>query len=260
MLAAALILASPNSAHTASPVSVDVSSDIHWTPGAQVVADEKAIRIDLPASVTAIDLGLVPVAADVVGYHRYENLYHFFAVDIPTDLTQGLVFPQNVIAWDGGTYYLAFDPETAAIPRSAGIDAISWRQADGTALLSFDVTVQLPGGLVVADEDIAAWNGVTWSLFFDGSARGIPANLDVNGFHFDPATSILYFSFDTSGQLGNVFFNDEDVVALDGQNWSLALDSSVVFGPDFAAGDLDALGIRTAVLFRDGFESPGAGN
>ena len=68
-------------------------------------------------------------------------------------------------------------------------------------------------------------------------------------------TGTLYFSFDTSGRIAAVDFDDEDVVSYDGSTWSLAFDASAALDVTFAAGDLDALAIRAANLFRDDFET-----
>lgn len=248
------LLALSPMAYSDSALSVDASNDIDWTSGVQRISDEKVLRVVLPAPPAARDLGALPANADVTAFHWLDATYRLFAMDIPVDVTQGLVYPQNVLAWDGDTYYLAFDPADAAIPASSGIDAIS-ATGNGLILLSFDVTTQLPGGVVAADEDVVAWNGTGWSLYFDGSAKGIPSALDIDGLDVHPTSSVLYFSFDTSGLLGTTYFNDEDIVAFNGTSWSLALDASEDLGASFAAGDLDAFGLRTALLFRDGFES-----
>ena len=73
-------------------------------------------------------------------------------------------------------------------------------------------------------------------------------------FDRDPVNGTRYFSFDTSGKISTVDFDDEDVVAFDGSTWSLAYDASATLSAAFAAGDLDALGVRTVNIFKDGFE------
>ncbi|MEZ5313571.1 MAG: hypothetical protein R2862_07905, partial [Thermoanaerobaculia bacterium] len=149
------------------------------------------------------------------------------------------------------------DGSLAGIPPGTAIDAVARIRSAGVVrtLLSFDVSAALPGGLTVDDEDVVAWNGTTWSIFIDGSANGIPESLDVDGFDRDAVTGTLYFSFDTSGRIAAVDFDDEDVVSYDGSTWSLAFDASAALDVTFAAGDLDALAIRAANLFRDDFET-----
>jgi len=73
--------------------------------------------------------------------------------------------------------------------------------------LSFDTSVDLGDGLVVADEDRVDWNGTSFALAFDGSEAGL-------------------------------VFDDEDVVRFDGANWSLEFDVSMV-AADWGAEDQD---------------------
>ena len=47
-------------------------------------------------------------------------------------------------------------------------------------------------------------------------------------------------SFDTSGSVGGIDFDDEDVLEYDGSAWTLAFDGSTQ-DPDWAAADLDAV-------------------
>ena len=47
-------------------------------------------------------------------------------------------------------------------------------------------------------------------------------------------------SFDTTGTIGGIFFDDEDVVRFDGATWSLEFDASAA-DADWASADLDAV-------------------
>ncbi len=238
-------------------LSVDVSNDITWTAGAATIDDESARRVTLPSAVSTLDLGVLPANADVTAYQLLDDGWRLFALDTFVDLGGGVkAGPENVVAWNGAAYTLFLDGSAAGIPAGTAIDAIGRIRSAGVTqtLLSFDVPTALPGGLTIDDEDIAGWNGSTWSLFFDGSANGVPESLDVDGFDRDPVNGTLYFSFDTSGRIATVDFDDEDIVAFDGSTWSFAYDASASLSDSFAAGDLDALGVRTANIFKDGFE------
>ena len=238
-------------------LSVDVSNDIAWSDGTATLDDEAARRVTLPATVGTLDLGALPAAADITAYQLLDDGRRVFALDTFVDLGGGLTAgPEDLVAWNGALFALYFDGSLAGIPPGTAIDAVARIRAAGVAstLLSFDVPTALPGGLMADDEDVVAWNGTVWSLYFDGSANGVPENLDLDGFDRDPVSGTRYFSFDTSGRIAAVDFDDEDVVALDGSTWSLAFDASANLGATFAAGDLDALAVRTIHLFRDGFE------
>ncbi|MEO7793783.1 MAG: hypothetical protein ABIV06_03345 [Thermoanaerobaculia bacterium] len=237
--------------------SVDVSNDITWTSGASTIDDEGARRVTLPSAASALDLGVLAAAADVTAYQLLDDGSKLFALDTFVDFGGGVqAGPEDIVRWNGAIYSLYFDGSASGIPAGATIDAVArQRQAGVTStLLSFDVPVALPGGLTADDEDIVAWNGATWSMFWDGSANGVPTPLDVDGFDRDPVNGTRYFSFDISGKIATVDFDDEDVVAFDGSAWSLAYDASASLSASFAAGDLDALGVRTANIFKDGFE------
>jgi len=252
-----LLLSAGAGGSHAQVLSVDLSNDITWAAGAATIDDEGARRVTLPSTVSTLDLGTLPANPDVTAYQLLDDGQRLFALDTFVDLGGGVkAGPEDVVGWNGAIYTIFLDGSAVGIPAGTAIDAIGRIRSAGVSqtLLSFDVPTALPGGLTVDDEDLAGWNGSTWSLFFDGSANGIPENLDVDGFDRDPVNGTRYFSFDTSGKISTVDFDDEDVVAFDGSTWSLAYDASATLSAAFAAGDLDALGVRTVNIFKDGFE------
>lgn len=252
-----LLLCAGAAGSHAQILSVDVSNDITWTAGAATIDDEGARRVALPSVLSTLDLGVLPANADVTAYQLLDDGRRLFALDTFVDLGGGVdAGPEDVVAWNGAVYALFLDGSAAGIPAGTMIDAVGRIRSAGITqtLLSFDVPTALPGGLTADDEDIVGWNGSTWSMFFDGSANGIPESLDVDGFDRDPVVGTRYFSFDTSGRIATVDFDDEDVVAFDGSSWSLAYDASASLSASFASGDLDALGVRTVNVFKDGFE------
>ncbi len=252
-----LLLSAGAASSHAQILTVDLSNDITWTADAATIDDEGALRVTLPSTVSTLDLGALPPSADVTAYQLLDDGRRLFVLDQFVDFGGGIsAGPRDIVAWNGATYALFLDGAAAGIPAGTMIDAVGRIRSAGVTqtLLSFDVPTALPGGLTADDEDIVGWNGTTWSPFLDGSANGIPENLDVDGFDRDPVNGTRYFSFDTSGRIGTVDFDDEDVVAFDGSTWSLAYDASASLSASFAAGDLDALGIRTVNIFKDGFE------
>ncbi len=238
--------------------AIDVSNDITWKADATTINDEGARRVTLPSAVTTINLGALPINADLTAIERLKDGRWIFTLDTFVDLGDGLTAgPEDIVAWNGSNFAIFLDGSTTGVPAGTMIDAAAQVQTGEAAqtILSFDVPTALPGGLTIDDEDLVAWTGTNWSIYFDGSANGIPATLDIDGFDLDSPGGTLYFSFDTSGKIAAVNFDDEDIVAFDGISWSLAYDASANLDPTFVAGDLDAFSIYTALIFRDGFES-----
>lgn len=97
-------------------------------------------------------------------------------------------------------------------------------------------------GLSVADEDIAKYDGETceWSLFFDGTAAGLPVTANIDALAVDGQD--LYLSFlaavDVEGIPGKV--DDSDIVLYREGAFSLYLDGSA-YGLATDAEDIDAL-------------------
>ena len=52
------------------------------------------------------------------------------------------------------------------------------------------------------DEDLVRFDGVTFSLFLDGSAAGVAGALDLDAVHHLDPNGHLLLSFDGSGTLG----------------------------------------------------------
>lgn len=241
----------------AQVLAVDLSSDVPFVLGAGTFGPGAVVTVPAAGPYAVVDLGTLPANANVTAFHELDDGRRLFSLESCTALPGGVTADRDdVVQYDGASYSIFFDGAAAGLPTGARIDAIGWRRQGGVAslLLSFDVTVALPGGLTAEDEDVVAWAGGAWALAFDGSAAGISPELDLDGYDRDPVTGTVFASFDGSGRLPGLDFDDDDVLAWDGSTWSLALAGDVV-GPSFAAGDLDALAVVTPNIFRDGFES-----
>jgi hypothetical protein len=145
------------------------------------------------------------------------------------------------VAWSG---------EAAGVPRGAAIDAVA--QVGEDWLLSFDVSIEL-GAIRADDEDIVVWNALDgWVGVMDMGAAGVPAELDLDGLEAH-GFERLWMSFDGSGEIEGLYFDDDDVLLLHDGVWSLALDGGIDLA--LASGvDLDALGVPP-MIFTDGFET-----
>ena len=147
----------------------------------------------------------------------------------------------DFVLYDGANYSVEFDGAAEGVPAGVRIDAITLSDA-GNLILSFDTTVTV-GGVTFADEDLVEFDRVGVSSFFDGSAAGLSTSLDVDGAHVFPGTGTLALSFDVSGSIGGVDFDDEDVLEYDpsGPTWDMAWDTSVERSEWVAGADVDAV-------------------
>lgn len=225
-------------AFAANEISTDITVDL----GGTIAADEDVVE-DAGGAATKIDVGTLPAAADVIGYSVAPNGNVVFSIDIAASLPGGVdVTPRDVVRWNGSTYSIELAGADHSIPAGAEIDAIGYYQGD--LIISLDVTATL-GNVTGDDEDLFRLADTTpdvWELFFDGSAEGVPAGADLDGADVLDASGNLALSFDISGTVGGVAFDDEDILefAVAGGTWSKRYDGSSAF-PALAAADVDAV-------------------
>jgi len=238
---AACLLASPFGANRARAEIVSASSDVTIALGESftVVAADEDVGIDsgIPDFFLLENIGSLPDEADVTAYAQNADGDRYLAFDTTLALPSGpVVRPGDVVRFDGAGYSMAFDASAEGVPVGVTTDAVSL--APSGLLLSFDTTVDL-AGLIVEDEDLVRWNGSGFSLVFDGSVEGLDRSLDVDAAQ-DLGGGAFLVSFDTTGLVGGVVFQDEDVLRFEGGTWSLEYDASSV-DTDWEAADLDGL-------------------
>ena len=117
------------------------------------------------------------------------------------------------------------------IPEGAHIDAVS--QVNGALLLSFDVTVSLPGPggatITASPADLVRFDQPTstFTIFFDGAGEGIAEGMNLDGAGYLAANSDLLVSFDVSGTAGGIAFGPEDILEFDtiAHTWAMAYEA-----------------------------------
>ena len=171
------------------------------------VAIENLLGLVLPTA-----LGELPAGANLTSYHLFWNGDQLFSLDRAALLAGSLAIgPEDVVRYDGIAYTLEFDGSAAGVPGGAGVDAVSTLGRE--LLLSFDTAVTL-GQAEFGEEDLVRFDGSGFTLFFDGSAAGVPEGLDL-----DAAQNLgdgrLAISLDGGGSLPGVFFGAEDVLEYD---------------------------------------------
>ncbi len=251
-----LVLASPVLA-TVTLNKALVSPDVTVSLSGQLITDENLGETQ-GSSAALVGIGTIPPNADLSAYHLADNGDHLFALDTTVSLAGGvLARPQDIVRYNGANYTLEFTGSSFGIPTGARIDALSMN-GNGDLLLSFDISLALDG-VLIADEDLAAFDGANFSLFFDGSASGINPALDLDAAHYLPVSKVLILSFDGSGMASATPFDDEDLLQFDVASpaWAMAYDGSARF-PGWAGADLDAAFVTLIgeLIFEDGFETP----
>jgi hypothetical protein len=215
------------------------------------LTDDDAGADDGAGTVTQVLLSVlgppIPGNAEVAGLELSTTQPVVLALDVTTQLA-GLgapAEPRDVVSWNPNTstFSLAFDGSAAGVPANARIDAVSYSPA-GALRLSFDTTVLLPIVGFVDDEDLVEVVAGGFVMVFDGSANGVPANLDLDAASRPSDTSaLLLLSFDTSGVIAGIPFDDEDVLVFDPglATWAMFADSSLSDPVDWPGADLVAL-------------------
>lgn len=146
----------------------------------------------------------------------------------------------DIFAWSGTAFSRTIDASALGLASGADVDGFAWGPAPGSFYASFVATnTSVPGLGNVPDEDVVYYDGVTWSLFFDGSANGLSGNTDVDALSVVAGT--LYFSVsNTTVPTGVVAAgHPANVYAWDGVSSSLAVDATAVGIPGGA--NLDGL-------------------
>ena len=238
LVAVAVVLLLGPEASRAQLAVVRISPDVSIDYAGAAVHDEDVAIDDLAGAGFAgtFALGGLSPTADLNAFHLRDDGDALFSLDTTQLLPNGLVAePRDVVRYDGAGYFLEFDGSSAGIANGVRVDAVT----DGPAgmLLSFDTAVEL-AGVFVEDEDLV---DVVGSAAFYGSAQGISQDLDLDGAQ-RLASGDLVLSFDGSGSVGALSFDDEDLVRLDAQSgtWSLAYDGSFQQS-GWEGGDLDAV-------------------
>lgn len=231
VLACVFGLALPTNAE-AQLVSASPDVSIALVPGAldpvadQDVAVDNGLGIVLEESLGG-SLQVNP-GLDLRAYADEGGARRLFALDTAVALLGVVPAAGDLVRFEAGTYSIAFDASLEGVPEGVTIDAVT-RGTDGELLLSFDSFVDL-GTFTAADEDLVRFAATSgFSLFFDGSAQGVPTTLDLDAASVGE-TGALFVSFDAGGVIAGVGFSDEDVLEFDPvtASWAgaLAFDAS----------------------------------
>ena len=120
---------------------------------------------------------------------RAAPLYYSTAGNSNPPGVSGTADDSDIYYWSGTAHSRSVDP--CRLP-TANVDGFN--RVDATHYyVSFADDTTLAGLGAVQDEDVVFWNGTTWSVFFDGTARGLTtAAWDLDAISVVSGT--LYFS------------------------------------------------------------------
>jgi hypothetical protein len=229
----ALVVAVSTSFGTAVASAATPLNAVRYAPdatavlGGVTVTPQNVAEDDLAGTVSLVDVGAVPNGTGIVAYSSLANGNQLLAFDTTQDLSGGLTArPGDVLSLSGATYTLAFDAAANGIASGVIVDAVA-QISPNDLLLSFDVTVAL-GSITAGPEDLVRFEEGVFSLFFDGSEASVPGGLNLDAADCLPRNGHLLLSFDGSGTVGGVSFDDEDVLEYSPEShaWSLAYDGS----------------------------------
>ena len=249
------LLAITSSASAQNPVLFSPDITVSLGSGPVTVDDDDAASDDGTGNVSippylAPMFSAIPASAQISDFELSEAATVGWV--LTTDTTAALpglpasspAEPRDVVRFDSGTgnFSTSFDGSANGVPDGVAIDASATDPSD-RLLLSFDTTVALPGGTTADDEDVVSFASGTYAMVYDGSAHGVEANLDVDAAHWLRGTDRLLLSFDGSGEVGGVAFDDEDVIAYDtvAGTYSMYFDASASDPANWPAADLSGL-------------------
>ncbi|MGA9344370.1 MAG: S8 family serine peptidase, partial [Nocardioidaceae bacterium] len=99
----------------------------------------------------------------------------------------------DIYRWSGGVFTRDYDASAKGLPGVADIDGYDRVSATQFYASFTAASTKLPGLGTVQDEDVVYFDGTNWSMFFDGTAKGLTASAqDLDAISIVGGT--LYFS------------------------------------------------------------------
>lgn len=143
--------------------------------------------------------------------------------------------------YNGTAFSRSIDVTAITNPLPGGANVDGFDRVDATHFyMSFTGTVSVPGIGNVQDEDVVYYNAGAWSLYFDGSARGL-SGTDLDAINI--AGGVLYFSTDDSDVPPGVSGSgdDADIYSWNGASYARLVDASTAPYSLSGSADVDGL-------------------
>ena len=228
----------------------DVTATATWTSSNTAVA-----TIDAAGLATGVAPGVTTIQAEsglLIGSTLLTvtapSLYFSTLGNTNPPGVAGTADDADIYFWNGTVFSRVIDVTTIPNPLPGGANVDGFVRVSNTYFyMSFaaDVTIDLPApipDLTVQDEDVVLYDNGTWSVYFDGTSRGL-----TNNNHDLDAISIiggtLYFS-----TLGNTnppgvggTADDADIYSWNGSVFSRVIDVTTLPNPLPAGANVDGL-------------------
>lgn len=167
-------------------------------------------------------IGLATIAAVGLGASARAQTVTLSA-DISVDLGGSVYHDEDVVTDD----QLGTIVQESLGPLPGNVEVMGFELlANGDRLFTLDTTADLGGGVTLRSADVARYDGVTYTIEFDGSAEGVPDGTRPDAVTVDGSGDLL-LSFDTTVNLGGTVSADEDLVSFNGSSFSVVFDGSV---------------------------------
>ncbi len=168
---------------------------------------------------------------------------------------------EDLLHWDGTKYTLFFDGTANNLNAALeDIDAVD-RFGKGF-IFSLASTGNVPGVGAIQDEDLIQWDGTKYSLFFDATANGLGAGVDIDAVSIISKTSFIFSLSSNFAIPGLGITQDEDLIKWDGTKYTLFFDGTANGLATGDTEDIDAVDlIKGGFVFstRGGGTVPGLG-
>ena len=153
---------------------------------------------------------------------------YYLATDVPVTLGGVDYTSAQILRSDSATYTVAF-----GVPGTDAQFGAVHRRPDGVWLLVSSTPFFLGATSVQAHDVVSTADGVNFSVFFDGTAAGIPGYAGIDSLFLDPGGALV-FSFDVPVNLGGTEYSQSDLVRFSGGVFSLFWDAEAAGVPSYA--------------------------
>lgn len=215
------------------------SNTAHLLDG--LFVNQNAVFSDDGVAIDQYPLAGLTNAVDVDAFALSHTGEALLSLNVSANLGGLHVRHSDVAAHDGVDWRIEFDARAAGVPDGVDVDALS--RSGGELILSFDTTVALDG-VTFPDEDLVAFDGSGFRMFFDASTVGVRQEADVDAAHV-LANGHLLLSFETAGVIDKFSYADSDVLEFDPVTGTWELVYSATALPGWAGGDLNALAVTS---------------